>query len=94
MIRLTLDATQLARARFAVSPLLQFVQSLLELRQGSSRLAYRWAAMSPASRPATGYLPDFLSPCPERDRPTWNTRVWRIMVCPFCSPSGVCAFVS
>lgn len=82
MIRLTLDAPQLATARFAVSPLLQVVASLVQVRgmsgMGSSRLAARWAAMSSRSRsvleslvdPATGYVPDFLTPWPHEDRPT------------------------
>lgn len=82
MIRISLTSDQLANARFAISPLLQLSMALIRLRTPGANagpwLPERWLELSPPTRtllgrlvdPPTGYIPDFINPYPQTDRPT------------------------
>jgi DNA-binding transcriptional ArsR family regulator len=82
-IRIEIDASTLARSRFATSPGVEVVATLSARRDGSPRHASRWYSRSLARLDAWTldllhalvpldhrYVPDFLTPHPQRPRET------------------------
>ncbi|MFF8881534.1 ArsR/SmtB family transcription factor [Streptomyces flaveolus] len=91
MIELTLDATGLARSRFAVSPLAEVAATLLPWGLQPSPGAAPWVArarrvlrrarlplLSALALDGPGYVPDFLSPLPSGSSPTVEEELARV----------------
>ncbi|MFI1168868.1 ArsR/SmtB family transcription factor [Streptomyces sp. NPDC020801] len=95
MIELTVDATGLARSRFAVSPLHEVAATLLPWGVRPAPDADPWAAharrvlrraglplLSELALQGGGYVPDFLSPHPSGPSPTVDEELERVRTTP------------
>ncbi len=92
MVRFHLTREDLLRTRFAISPLFELVSSVMLLRRDPATLALHepWARAArertagserpllDALVPATGYVPDFLSPPPATHRPDLEAELRRV----------------
>ncbi|MET7597414.1 winged helix-turn-helix domain-containing protein [Streptomyces sp. NPDC005481] len=91
MIALTVDATGLARSRFAVSPLAEVTATLLPWALHSSPQAAPWVTrarrvlrrarlplLSALALEGPGYVPDFLSPLPSEPSPAIEGELERV----------------